>query len=88
MVGLEPAHRKIGVACSLERPQVAIASIGLILTQPIYDPGGNLRPAQTAYLSFSFDHRVIDGTVGAAFANAMIHHLEHPWTLLVQDDWT
>jgi pyruvate dehydrogenase E2 component (dihydrolipoamide acetyltransferase)/2-oxoisovalerate dehydrogenase E2 component (dihydrolipoyl transacylase) len=37
------------------------------------------------YLSFSFDHRVIDGAVGAAFGNAVIRHIRNPAALLVAD---
>ena len=34
---------------------------------PVFDAAGNVRPAEMVYLSFSFDHRVLDGAVGAAF---------------------
>jgi pyruvate dehydrogenase E2 component (dihydrolipoamide acetyltransferase)/2-oxoisovalerate dehydrogenase E2 component (dihydrolipoyl transacylase) len=35
------------------------------------------------YLSLSFDHRIIDGAVGAAFANAVIRRLHNPAPLLL-----
>jgi pyruvate dehydrogenase E2 component (dihydrolipoamide acetyltransferase)/2-oxoisovalerate dehydrogenase E2 component (dihydrolipoyl transacylase) len=35
------------------------------------------------YLSFSFDHRVLDGAVGAAFGNAVIRSLQQPAEILV-----
>jgi pyruvate dehydrogenase E2 component (dihydrolipoamide acetyltransferase) len=35
------------------------------------------------YLSFSFDHRVIDGAVGAEFAYEVIRFLENPELLIV-----
>jgi pyruvate dehydrogenase E2 component (dihydrolipoamide acetyltransferase) len=35
-------------------------------------------------LSFSFDHRIIDGDVGAAFAQEIIGYLEQPDRLLVE----
>ncbi len=64
-------------------PQVAIMGVGKIVRRPVYDEHGNLRPADLLYLSFSFDHRVIDGDVGARFANAVIARLQAPATLLV-----
>ena len=35
------------------------------------------------YLSFSFDHRVLDGAIGAAFGNAIIKQLQDPALMLV-----
>src|SRR5437879_3079385 len=35
------------------------------------------------YLSCSFDHRVIDGDVGAAFVQSVRNYLEHPATIFV-----
>jgi pyruvate dehydrogenase E2 component (dihydrolipoamide acetyltransferase) len=39
---------------------------------------------QMMYLSFSFDHRVIDGAVGADFAYAVIRYLENPANLMLE----
>ena len=47
--------------------------------------GGNLRPADLAYLSFSFDLRVLHGAVGAVFGNAVIRHLQNPASLLLPE---
>jgi pyruvate dehydrogenase E2 component (dihydrolipoamide acetyltransferase)/2-oxoisovalerate dehydrogenase E2 component (dihydrolipoyl transacylase) len=49
----------------------------------VYDDHGRLKPADLVYLSFSFDHRVVDGAVGAAFGNAVKRQLEHAAALLV-----
>jgi pyruvate dehydrogenase E2 component (dihydrolipoamide acetyltransferase) len=35
-------------------------------------------------LSLSFDHRVVDGHVGAAFAYDIIGYLENPETLMLE----
>jgi pyruvate dehydrogenase E2 component (dihydrolipoamide acetyltransferase) len=35
-------------------------------------------------LSLSFDHRIIDGHVGAAFAQEIIGYLEEPDRLLIE----
>jgi 2-oxoisovalerate dehydrogenase E2 component (dihydrolipoyl transacylase) len=34
-------------------------------------------------LSFSFDHRVVDGAVGAAFGNAVARQLQNPVGMLL-----
>jgi pyruvate dehydrogenase E2 component (dihydrolipoamide acetyltransferase) len=36
------------------------------------------------YLSLSFDHRVIDGAVGADFTYALIRYLENPDLLFME----
>jgi pyruvate dehydrogenase E2 component (dihydrolipoamide acetyltransferase)/2-oxoisovalerate dehydrogenase E2 component (dihydrolipoyl transacylase) len=64
-------------------PEAAILGIGRIIKRPVYDGDGNLRPADLVYLSFSFDHRILDGAVGAAFGNAVIRRLQNPAALLV-----
>ena len=35
-------------------------------------------------LSFSFDHRLIDGDVGAGFAQEIVAYLKHPDRLIVE----
>jgi 2-oxoisovalerate dehydrogenase E2 component (dihydrolipoyl transacylase) len=37
------------------------------------------------YLSLSFDHRVVDGAVGAVFGNALIRQLTNPARLLLTE---
>ena len=37
------------------------------------------------YLSLSFDHRVVDGAVGAVFGNAVIRQLQNPARLLLSE---
>jgi 2-oxoisovalerate dehydrogenase E2 component (dihydrolipoyl transacylase) len=34
------------------------------------------------YLSLSFDHRIVDGAVGAMFGNALVKHLKNPAALM------
>jgi pyruvate dehydrogenase E2 component (dihydrolipoamide acetyltransferase)/2-oxoisovalerate dehydrogenase E2 component (dihydrolipoyl transacylase) len=67
----------------INSPEVGILGIGKIVKRPVCDEAGNVRPAEMVYLSLSFDHRVIDGAVGAAFGNAIIRHLQNPVALLV-----
>ena len=39
---------------------------------------------EMAYLSLSFDHRVIDGAVAAEFTYELIRHLEKPELLFLE----
>ncbi len=66
-------------------PEVGIVGIGKIVKRPVFDDAGQVQPADLVYLSFSFDHRVLDGAVGAAFGNALIRHLQRPAELLLPD---
>lgn len=72
----------------INHPETAILGIGKIVKRPIYDDAGQIRPADMVYLSFSFDHRVIDGAVGAAFGNAVVKRLQNPAALLLADGET
>lgn len=67
----------------INHPQVGILGIGKVVKRPVYDVAGSLIPAHIVYLSFSFDHRVVDGAVGAAFGNAVIRRLQKPADMLV-----
>ena len=63
-------------------PEVGILGIGRIVKRPVWiDADNSAHAAEMVYLSFSFDHRVIDGAVGAEFGNAVIRHLQEA------DDW-
>lgn len=66
-------------------PEVGIVGIGKIVRRPVFGDAGRVQPADLVYLSFSFDHRVLDGAVGAAFGNALIRHLQRPAALLLPD---
>jgi pyruvate dehydrogenase E2 component (dihydrolipoamide acetyltransferase)/2-oxoisovalerate dehydrogenase E2 component (dihydrolipoyl transacylase) len=67
----------------LNHPEVGILGVGKIVKRPVFDEGGHVRPADMIYLSLTFDHRVIDGAVGAAFGNALIRQLQNPAALLL-----
>ncbi len=69
----------------INHPEVGIMGIGKVVRRPVYDAHNELRPADLVYLSFSFDHRVLDGAVGAAFGNAVVRHLSNPATLLLPE---
>jgi pyruvate dehydrogenase E2 component (dihydrolipoamide acetyltransferase)/2-oxoisovalerate dehydrogenase E2 component (dihydrolipoyl transacylase) len=67
----------------INHPEVAILGVGKVVKRPIFDAAGNVRPADLVYLSLSFDHRVVDGAVGAVFGNALIRQLQNPVSLLL-----
>lgn len=69
----------------INKPEVGIMGIGKVVRRPVYDITGNIVPADLVYLSFSFDHRIVDGAIGAAFGNTVIRALEHPATLLLPE---
>jgi pyruvate dehydrogenase E2 component (dihydrolipoamide acetyltransferase)/2-oxoisovalerate dehydrogenase E2 component (dihydrolipoyl transacylase) len=69
----------------INHPQVGIMGVGKVVKRPVYDAHGALRPADIIFLSFSFDHRVVDGAVGAAFGNAVVRYLQNPALLLLPE---
>ncbi len=64
-------------------PEVAILGIHEIKKKPVIR-GEEIAIGEVMLLSLSFDHRVIDGHVGAAFAQEIIGYLEDPDRLLVE----
>jgi pyruvate dehydrogenase E2 component (dihydrolipoamide acetyltransferase) len=56
-------------------PEVAILGVSRAKTAPVWD-GGSFRPRLLLPISLSYDHRVIDGALGARFARRLCHLLE------------
>jgi pyruvate dehydrogenase E2 component (dihydrolipoamide acetyltransferase)/2-oxoisovalerate dehydrogenase E2 component (dihydrolipoyl transacylase) len=69
----------------INSPEVGIMGVGRVIKRPVYDDHGDLRPADLLYLSFSFDHRIVDGAVGAAFGNAVLKRITNPALLLMNE---
>ena len=67
----------------INHPEVGILGIGRVVKRPVFDEAGRVRPAEMVYLSLSFDHRVVDGAVGAAFANVIVRELRNPARMLL-----
>jgi pyruvate dehydrogenase E2 component (dihydrolipoamide acetyltransferase) len=63
-------------------PEVAILSVHEIKPRPVVR-GDQIVIGQIMMLSLSFDHRVIDGAAGAAFARQIITILQEPDRLLL-----
>ncbi|MBN9521743.1 2-oxo acid dehydrogenase subunit E2, partial [bacterium] len=71
----------------VNHPEVGILGIGKVVKRPVYDDHGRIRPADILYLSFAFDHRVVDGAVCAVFGNAVARHLRSPALLLLPENY-
>jgi 2-oxoisovalerate dehydrogenase E2 component (dihydrolipoyl transacylase) len=69
----------------INHPEVGIMGVGKVVKRPVYDAHGDLKPTDIVYLSFSFDHRVVDGAIGAAFGNVVMRYLQAPALLLLPE---
>jgi pyruvate dehydrogenase E2 component (dihydrolipoamide acetyltransferase)/2-oxoisovalerate dehydrogenase E2 component (dihydrolipoyl transacylase) len=69
----------------INTPEVGIMGIGKVVKRPVYDTNGRLHPADVVYLSFTFDHRIVDGAVGAAVGNAVNKHQQNTAALLLPE---
>ena len=67
----------------INHPEVAILGVNQIHDRPMVIDG-EIVARKMMYLSPSFDHRVIDGAVGARFVAALKDLLERPEVLLVE----
>jgi 2-oxoisovalerate dehydrogenase E2 component (dihydrolipoyl transacylase) len=66
----------------INHPEVAIVGVNRIVARPMVHEGA-IAVRQMMNLSSSFDHRVVDGAVAAAFIQRVRGLLEHPATLFV-----
>jgi pyruvate dehydrogenase E2 component (dihydrolipoamide acetyltransferase) len=64
-------------------PEVAILGVHQMKRKPVVR-GDQIVPGDVMLLSLSFDHRIIDGHVGAAFAQEVIGFLQAPERLLLE----
>jgi len=63
----------------INQPQVAILAVGSIKKRPMVleTPDGDvIAIRQMMYLSLSYDHRIVDGSLGASFLTAVANELE------------
>lgn len=63
----------------INQPQVAILAVGAIKKRPVVletDSGDVIAIRQMMYLSLSYDHRIVDGSLGASFLTAVAQELE------------
>jgi len=74
-----------GTYCSpvLLLPEVCIGAIGKIQKLPRFDKHGNVYPCNIMQISWSGDHRIIDGATIANFSNLLKGYIEQPNTMLL-----
>ncbi|WP_284758401.1 pyruvate dehydrogenase complex dihydrolipoamide acetyltransferase [Agrobacterium sp. fls2-241-TYG-188a] len=63
-------------------PQASIVSIGAGVEKPVVR-GGKIEVGTVMTATFAFDHRVIDGALGAELASAFKRYIENPMGMLV-----
>ncbi len=64
----------------INQPQVAILAVGAIKKRPMVvetAQGDSIAIRHMMYLSMSYDHRIIDGALGATFLTAVANELEN-----------
>ena len=64
----------------INQPQVAILAVGVIKKRPVVietPHGDSIAIRQMMYLSLSYDHRIIDGSLGATFLTSVANELEN-----------
>lgn len=64
-------------------PEVAILGVHKIAKKPVVRDG-QVVVRDVMNLSLSFDHRIVDGHVGAAFTQTLVRYLENPGSLLME----
>jgi 2-oxoisovalerate dehydrogenase E2 component (dihydrolipoyl transacylase) len=64
-------------------PQVAIGALGKTQVLPRYNKDGDVHPCSIMPVSWSADHRVIDGATMTRFSNLFKKFIEHPELLLL-----
>jgi pyruvate dehydrogenase E2 component (dihydrolipoamide acetyltransferase) len=67
----------------INHPEVAILGVHRIRKRPVV-VDDQIVIREMMYLSLSFDHRNIDGAIGAEFTYALIDLLEHPELLMLE----
>ena len=64
----------------INQPQVAIMAIGVIKKRPMVietTDGDSIAIRHMVYISLSYDHRIIDGSLGSIFLNEVVKELEN-----------
>ncbi|MDQ6901787.1 MAG: 2-oxo acid dehydrogenase subunit E2 [Bacteroidota bacterium] len=64
----------------INQPQVAIMAVGVIKKRPVVietEQGDSIAIRHMMYISLSYDHRIIDGSLGSTFLNAVAKELEN-----------
>jgi pyruvate dehydrogenase E2 component (dihydrolipoamide acetyltransferase) len=68
-------------------PEVAIMGFNKIARKPVVvkvNGKEEIAIRDWTYFSMSFDHRVVDGAIGAEFMNLFVRYIENPSLLLLE----
>jgi 2-oxoglutarate dehydrogenase E2 component (dihydrolipoamide succinyltransferase) len=63
----------------INQPQVAILAVGIIKKRPVVietPEGDTIGIRHMMYLSLSYDHRIVDGSIGASFLTEVAKEFE------------
>ncbi|KAF8430023.1 dihydrolipoyllysine-residue acetyltransferase component of pyruvate dehydrogenase complex [Tirmania nivea] len=80
-MGMNPAVDRF--TAIINPPQAAILAVGTATNVPIEAEDGGIQWEQQIVVNGSFDHRVVDGAVGAEFMKALKQVVEYPLQLLL-----
>tara|TARA_R110002126_G_scaffold38993_22_gene116069 strand:+ start:1452 stop:3071 length:1620 start_codon:yes stop_codon:yes gene_type:complete len=67
----------------INKPEVAIVALGKVQSLPRFNAKGEVEARQLMQISWSGDHRIIDGGTIARFTNLWKQYLEQPSAMLV-----
>jgi pyruvate dehydrogenase E2 component (dihydrolipoamide acetyltransferase) len=79
-LGMFPINGFFGI---INQPNAGILSVGTAVKQPVVDANDQIVVGQRMTIGASFDHRVVDGAVGALFLKALKEILETPALILL-----
>ena len=79
-LGMFPITGFFGI---INQPNAGILSVGTAVKQPVVDANDQIVVGQRMTIGGSFDHRVVDGAVGALFLKALKEIIETPALILL-----
>ena len=68
----------------INKPEVAIVALGKMQKLPRFDENDNVKAVNIMHISWSGDHRVIDGATMVRFSNLWKSYLENPLKMLTE----